>query len=204
MTWSSARPGVVHAADGARWAPVALDLSPPPPPPAAPTAPTPAPVELAFAEGHEAGRLEGERAEQARLRFAREAAEEALAAIHEGEARWAGAVEENICALAVAVARHIIAREVAADPTIVADLVRRAVDDFGIERGCRIRVHPQDHALLAADAEADPAADREARWVADPTVARGGCVVEGRERIVDGRVDTALERLYRRLTYTGA
>jgi hypothetical protein len=29
-------------------------------------------------------------------------------------------------------------------------------------------------------------------------------VVEGRERIVDGRVDTALERVYRRLTYNNA
>jgi hypothetical protein len=29
-------------------------------------------------------------------------------------------------------------------------------------------------------------------------------VVEGRERIIDGRVDAALERVYRRLTYTGA
>ena len=26
---------------------------------------------------------------------------------------------------------------------------------------------------------------------------RGGCLVEGRERIIDGRVDTSLERAYR-------
>jgi flagellar biosynthesis/type III secretory pathway protein FliH len=31
-------------------------------------------------------------------------------------------------------------------------------------------------------------------------VERGGCVIEGRDRIVDGRVDTALERIYRGLS----
>jgi flagellar biosynthesis/type III secretory pathway protein FliH len=35
--------------------------------------------------------------------------------------------------------------------------------------------------------------------VADPAVGRGGCLVEGRERILDGRLDVALERAYRTL-----
>ena len=56
--------------------------------------------------------------------------------------------------------------------------------------------------------EADPlrgiTGDREARWLPDASIAPGGCVVEGRERIIDGRIDTALERVYRRLTYTNA
>lgn len=47
-----------------------------------------------------------------------------------------------------------------------------------------------------------PAEGREAAWHADPLVEPGGVVVEGRDRIIDGRVDTALERVYRRLTYT--
>jgi flagellar biosynthesis/type III secretory pathway protein FliH len=41
-------------------------------------------------------------------------------------------------------------------------------------------------------------------WVPDARIARGGCVVEGRERIVDGRVDSALERVYRRLAHRHA
>jgi flagellar biosynthesis/type III secretory pathway protein FliH len=38
---------------------------------------------------------------------------------------------------------------------------------------------------------------QDVRWVADPHIVRGGCLVEGRERIIDGRVDTSLERAYR-------
>jgi hypothetical protein len=39
----------------------------------------------------------------------------------------------------------------------------------------------------------------EIRWISDVSILRGGCLMEGRERIIDGRVDTALERAYRGL-----
>ena len=45
---------------------------------------------------------------------------------------------------------------------------------------------------------------RDASWLADPRLARGGCLVEGRDRIVDGRVDTALERAYQRMAQIDA
>jgi flagellar biosynthesis/type III secretory pathway protein FliH len=50
----------------------------------------------------------------------------------------------------------------------------------------------------------DGAEQRPAHWIADAQVKSGGCVVEGRDRIVDGRVDTALERVYRRLAHQNA
>ena len=43
-------------------------------------------------------------------------------------------------------------------------------------------------------------AGREVRWIPDASIGRGGCVVEGPERIVDGRLESALERVYRRIT----
>jgi flagellar assembly protein FliH len=112
-------------------------------------------------------------------------------------------LEENIAALAVIVARQIVAREVSLDRELVADLVRRALTEFPIEQTVRIRVNPLDLAALTVNAEAEQLApitlNRDASWLADPRVARGGCLVEGRDRIVDGRVDTALERAYRRM-----
>lgn len=223
MTWSSAKPGVwapgavaAPAPAQARWAPEDLSKRPSPVPPAAiveaAAAPDPheAMIAEAYAQGFDDGRLEGEQGEQARLRSAVAAAQEALDAIRDGEQRWTGTIEENICALAIAIARQVIGREVATERAIVADLVRRAVSEFGVERQVRVRVHPQDLALLTGhgaddDDHADRlAAGRELRWVPDVGVGRGSCVVEGRERIIDGRVDAALERVYRRLTYTHA
>ncbi len=61
------------------------------------------------------------------------------------------------------------------------------------------------NAAFHALGETSPlAARKDVQWLPDPRIAAGGCLIEGRDRIVDGRVDTALERLYRRLTYTGA
>lgn len=113
------------------------------------------------------------------------------------------ALEENVAALAVIVARQIITREVTVDPELVAELVRRALTEFPIDQRVRIRVHPLDLSLLtvagAAPSSAPITGTRDASWLADPRVSRGGCLVEGSDRIVDGRVDTALERAYRRM-----
>ncbi len=163
----------------------------------------------AHAAGYEAGRLDGELAEATRLRNAIAAAEAALDCIRENDAKWQASVCENISALAVAVARHVIAREVTAGGTLVADLVRKALAEFPIDQPMRVRVNPHDLSLLSRpQSEGEDvitiAPSRDVRWLADARIEPGGCVVEGRERIVDGRVDTALERIYRLLSTTDA
>jgi len=117
-------------------------------------------------------------------------------------------LEENIAALAVVVARQIVAREVSLDRELVANLVRRALTEFPIDQSVRIRVNPLDLSVLTmngATAETGSiTGNRDASWLADPRVSRGGCLVEGRDRIVDGRVDAALERAYRRMAQIDA
>ncbi len=112
-------------------------------------------------------------------------------------------LEENIAALAVIVARQIVARAVTVDKELVADLVRRALTEFPIEQSVRIRVHPMDLSVLTINGvgpdDMPITGTREVTWFADPRIARGGCMVEGRDRIIDGRVDTALERAYKRM-----
>jgi flagellar assembly protein FliH len=164
----------------------------------------------AYERGYEEGRCAGEIGEAARLRTALLVAEEALDEVREGEVRWTGTIEENVCALAVSIARQIIGRELKGDVGPVFDLVRHALSDFPIDQPIRIRINPGDLSTMQSVAGTPQdrfvaiAADRDARWIPDPSIAPGGCVVEGRERIVDGRIDTALERVYRRLTYTHA
>jgi flagellar assembly protein FliH len=109
-------------------------------------------------------------------------------------------LEENIATLAVIVARHIVQREVSLDADVVADLVRRSLTEFPIDQTVRIRVNPMDLALLTMNGDKAPITGKhDVSWLADNRIARGGCLIEGRDRIVDGRVDTALERAYRRM-----
>ena len=166
-------------------------------------------VEDAHAAGYAAGRLDGELAEATRLRNAVTAAELALDTIRTSEVKWQECVTENIVALSLTVARHIVGRELRSDADSVAELVKRALAEFPIDQPMRVRVNPRDLSLLAIPNAADGepvsiAPNRDVRWLADLRIHPGGCVVEGRERIVDGRIDTALERLYRKLTDSDA
>lgn len=159
----------------------------------------------AYADGVAAGMI----AEAARVHTMVAAAEGALDAIRENETKWQENVAENIAALAVSIARHVVGREIISNPAGIADLVRRALAEFPIDQAMRVRVNPHDLSLLSLPTvqSGEPisiAPNRDVRWMADSRIEPGGCVVEGRERIIDGRVDTALERLYRHLTSTNA
>ena len=153
----------------------------------------------AYAAGAAAGYAEGVAVEHERLVGAVATLEAAVEQMRMHEARWLGALESNITALAMAAARHVIGREVAADPGALHGVMARALGEFPTDEPLIVRVSPDDMAIVA-----DVTVKHEVRWMADPMVVRGGCVIEGRERIVDGRVDTALERLYRRLTHANA
>ncbi len=167
-------------------------------------------LDATYLRGLNEGREQGEHAERARLRGTMMAAESALEDVRNAEARWLVNLEENLAAIAVGVAHQVILRDVTIAPDIVLDMVSRAVQEFGLDHALSIRVNPHDfESLLSVErTEGDPIAaittGREVRWISDARIERGGCLVEGRERIVDGRVDTALERLYRRLTHTNA
>jgi flagellar assembly protein FliH len=165
----------------------------------------------AYARGYQDGQLAGVQAESARLQAALAALDDAMLQLHGEAEQWVANARENVCALAIAVARQILQREVPTDPAVVAELALRALNEVPVEQPVVIRLHPDDLALLdqlAADAHGSRAAlsgDRaEVQWLADPRVVRGGCLLESRDRIIDGRIDAGLERLYRRLSATDA
>ena len=165
-------------------------------------------VDDAFSQGYDAGREAGMADERARLQSAMSTVTSLLVELREREARWMERMQDNICALSVAVGRQLYDAELKTAGSHTVSLVRRALTEFPIDQPVTIRIHPTDLASItaAAVAEGTPltVGRAEAQWIPDPRVMPGGCVVEGRDRIIDGRVDTALERLYRRLTGTGA
>ncbi len=156
-------------------------------------------------EGYQAGFAAAHAAALEQLSSALTALQVAAASVAASEARFVGALEENLATLAVSIARQIIAREVRTSPELIVDLVRHAVTEFPIDQSLRIRINPLDLSILASapdGAAVSIAPGRELAWVADARIYPGGCVIEGRDRIIDGRVDTALERVYHRLIGT--
>ena len=152
----------------------------------------------AYSRGYEDGVTIAQRDAESKLSAALAALTAAVEAVRLHDAKWTANAEENIAALATVVARHLVQREVVADTSIVRDLVQRALAQFPIDQLVSVRLHPDDVAacgvLLVPDAAGRT---RDVRWISDAHILRGGCLVEGRERIIDGRVDTSLERAYR-------
>lgn len=154
----------------------------------------------AFARGHDAGLAEAEQNGQQQVARVLQALIEATSSVQAHEQRWLGNIEENLAASAVTIARHLIQRELTAEPAVITDLVARSLQHFPLERNITVRLHPDDlvivHEAIARD---ELLGVRDVRWHADSHVVRGGCLVDGRERVLDGRIDTALERAYRTL-----
>lgn len=164
-------------------------------------------IDEGYARGLADGEAKARAAAQATVNEAVSSIRAIAAELSEAGTLAPAIMEENIAALAVVVARQIVAREVSVEKDLVVNLVRRALTEFPIDQGVRIRVNPLDLSLLTANAISDAGTitgNRDASWLADPRVSRGGCLIEGRDRIVDGRVDTALERAYRRMAQIDA
>lgn len=161
-------------------------------------------VEEAYRRGLQEGKAAARAQARGELASAMSVARQAAEEVRQSRASWTATLQENLVALAAAIARQIIERELSLDPSIFADTARRAVAAFPADEPLRIRLHPDDlHVLETSEvlSTRDVVQDRTVRWVPDEDMVRGGCVVEGPDKIVDGRVDEALIRTVRTLTH---
>jgi flagellar biosynthesis/type III secretory pathway protein FliH len=188
-----ARPGASSAADG--WD--LPELSGVFPAPAAGAEPGAEVYDRGYADGVRAGIARGEERLQAAIRTLQEGA----AALAAARVPYVQDLERNLHALALAVARKLVLREIEADPAITTDLVRRALALVEPEAPLTVRLHPADLEPLREPIAALAAGEGivELRWVADPALERGSLLLEGPQRVVDGRIDEALHSFYERL-----
>jgi flagellar biosynthesis/type III secretory pathway protein FliH len=161
----------------------------------------PSPAEDSYARGVEDGRrAAGIEADQ-RILGACQALAGAAESLQAVRAAFAIEAEESLYALATALAHQLVQRELATDPVIVRDLVRRAVEVLPLEGALEIRLNPADLIALGADTDLYAPGGRklDLRWAPDPTIERGGYLIETSQRVVDGRIDPVLRAMYERL-----
>jgi flagellar assembly protein FliH len=147
-----------------------------------------------FRDGHDAGfdagHREGVRAARAETQAALAALHAAAVDVEERAATDLADAAQAIATAALDLAEAVIGRhiEAAADPG--ADAIARALALAPSGR-LVVRMHPDDIALL--DTSALPP-DGRAAVVPDPSIGRGGCIVEGGATTIDAQVGPALER----------
>jgi flagellar biosynthesis/type III secretory pathway protein FliH len=157
-------------------------------------------LDEAYRRGFREGEAQGLERALRELDPSRQAAENAANQLSTLREDLTSRTQESVLALALAVARRVMEQEIQAKPEYVAELVEKALGHFPLDQKVRVRINPKDLAFLtgeALDQMPGEKVSREVRWTPDETVAPGGCIVEGPEHVVDGRLDSALERIYR-------
>jgi flagellar assembly protein FliH len=97
---------------------------------------------------------------------------------------------EAMATTAVQLARQVVRQEVATRPDLVLAVARDAIESLlASARGLRLRVHPDDHAVLLEGAR-ELFDRRGVTLVTDAGIARGGCRLESDLGVVDAEIAT--------------
>ncbi len=148
-----------------------------------------------YAEGHDEGRARGLQEAQAlavRLAGIMDQLGQPLAEVD-------AAVIEAVSDLAVLIARHLVRRELKANPGEIVGVVRETMRHLPVApRAARIRLHPEDADLIHA-AFALGEDTRSWRLEADPLMTRGGCIVETDVSRIDASVESRLAAIASRM-----
>lgn len=148
-------------------------------------------AEQGYRDGFERGRDEGRAAGEGEMQQVVARLMRLLTALQAPLAELDRQVEDELLALAMAVARQVIGHEPAAGPERVAAAIRGGLAALpAASRALTIHLHPEDHALVAETLQLD--GDPPPRMVVDATITHGGCRIETADSIVDATVETRL------------
>ena len=174
--------------EAALWQVPALDAPPPPKPPSIDELQR---IEdAARKEGFEAGRREGFKAGEAEVRKLIAQIEGVVEAMARPLGRLDDDVHGALGALAVRIAGALIGRAYEAEPELLAQLVRTALDAAGPgQRDIELRLHPDDAKVLQPWLPGWP----DARVVTDAQLARGDVRIHGDGVRIDARTDARLQ-----------
>lgn len=146
--------------------------------------------QAAHAEGFARGHAEGIAAGQTEVRRMIAQIEGILDGFTRPLARLDGEVAEALGELATRIAGALLGREYAADPTLLADLVREALDAVGSgSREIELRLHPDDFGVLAPHL----AGLDGVRLTIDATLGRGELRLHSESVRIDGTIAARLQ-----------
>jgi flagellar assembly protein FliH len=153
-------------------------------------------------QAHADGVKEGRRVAEASFARVSEALAQALLATGSLRARILHDSEEELLQLSALIARKIMLREVACDPSILAGMVHGALEHASDGGEVVVRLSPGDYALVVGRPEFAGLSGENRRITLkeDPAVASAGCLVETVRGNIDAGLDAQLDEIFRRLT----
>jgi flagellar assembly protein FliH len=147
-------------------------------------------------QARQTGFHEGEAAAQKVWSAAIEKAARAAIEIASLRSRLRREAEEDVIRLASAMARRVLRREVTMDPDAMISILRTTLQRVEQREVQRVRVRPEDAPTVSAWLERIGSPAR-IDVISDPSLERGGLVVECERGQMDASVETQLEEIER-------
>jgi flagellar assembly protein FliH len=103
-----------------------------------------------------------------------------------------GQVEQELTRLTLAIAKHLVRRELKMDPTQVIGIIRHTVSLLPLSaRRIKIHLHPDDAAIVR-EKLAPGSGEQEWQLAEDPLMARGGCRLTTENSSIDARFEASV------------
>jgi flagellar assembly protein FliH len=173
------------------------------------TAPQPDPSAIAAEwqrkvdEARAAGRREGEAAGRsqaaAEAKAVTERAARAVAELAAYRPNLRKQAESDVVRLAIAIARRVLRREIAADPDALRGLVVAALEKLQAQEITRVKAHPSQAAPIAACIQS-AAPNLRVDILPEPSLEPGGLVFETNHGNLDASVESQLREIEKGLT----
>ena len=112
--------------------------------------------------------------------------------------RWQQQWDSLAIQLSLQIAEKIVRRQLAVNPEIAKPMIAEVLRLAAGSGQVRLRLNPADCELLgdqAVDFVRAAASCSEVEFLEDPSIDRGGCVVESHHGCIDAQLDTMFERL---------
>jgi flagellar assembly protein FliH len=110
--------------------------------------------------------------------------------------RFRSEAEKDIIKLSLAIAKRVLHREINMDPDAMLGLVRVALEQIDLRELHRIRLHPVDAPAVERHLASAGIPDR-VQVIADPTLERGGAILETTHGDLDASISTQLSEINR-------
>ena len=172
---------------------------------ASPSPVSPSEYDQGYAKGFEEGLSAGKEIRQEELAQYEQARQLLLRLIDEMKdltETTVQAAEYDIVQMAVAIAEKALRKTLSENQEVVLGMVQEAIRNIGPADAATIHIHPRDGALLTQKMPELLAAIEGTTTLhleQDPSLQQGDCVVETRERMVDGRVSQQLSLIAQQL-----
>jgi flagellar assembly protein FliH len=104
--------------------------------------------------------------------------------------------EEDVIALAIAIARRVLHREITMDPGALLGLAKAALEKIDVRELHLVRLHPENVSMVQQELE-NIGLPRRVEVIADPSLERGAVILETGRGMLDASVETQLVEIER-------